>query len=450
MPANVVSGTRGSSWPAALRTRRGPPRRLEERPGPTDAGIDPPTAEARTGEGSLNPRAPFRILAVGATAVALVLLVAPSGTLGVTVPAAFTVTLGATPTQGPSPLLVELTGTVSSGEPTAANWSFGDGTYLNESGPGGLSLAHIFTSPGLFTVQVRVWEGSASATASTQVVAPANVLGVTIVATPANGSAPLAMEFRGVVTGGTETYTGLVWQFGDGTYGNGTVVSHTYETAGRYNVTLTATDSAGDSGEGTLLIDVGEAASNVGGTSAPAPLWLYGVPIALGAVAFVGVLALRRRTTPGPPPVGVYGGFDEPTHGPEAAPPAALTSSPAPEAGAGAGPGDASPAPPGPRTDPRQVSREVVVFLYRLGRVGPDDLPSSDWTQRGIGERLGVSQNVLSNVVRRLEAAGVVTSRTEHVQGRPRRVKTYYLTAAGERLARGLIRTAPPKEPPSG
>ena len=79
-------------------------------------------------------------------------------------------------------------------------------------------------------------------------------------------------------------------------------------------------------------------------------------------------------------------------------------------------------------------------FLYHLGRISPDDIPTTEWTQQGMGERLAIPQNALSNVLRRLEAAGIVTTRVEHVHGRPRRVKTYYLTPTGERLARSRRR----------
>ena len=44
-----------------------------------------------------------------------------------------------------------------------------------------------------------------------------NLLGVVIVDTPSNGSAPLRVQFYGVVTGGTGTYLDVNWSFGDGT-----------------------------------------------------------------------------------------------------------------------------------------------------------------------------------------------------------------------------------------
>jgi PKD repeat protein len=49
----------------------------------------------------------------------------------------------------------------------------------------------------------------------------------------------------------------IVWDFGDGMYDVGEAKNHTYTAAGQYNVRVTATDSAGNSEEQTLPIDVG-------------------------------------------------------------------------------------------------------------------------------------------------------------------------------------------------
>jgi DNA-binding PadR family transcriptional regulator len=53
-------------------------------------------------------------------------------------------------------------------------------------------------------------------------------------------------------------------------------------------------------------------------------------------------------------------------------------------------------------------------------------------------EALVVSQGVLTGVLRRLLAAGVISERREHVRGIDRRVKVYRLTSLGEQLVRDL------------
>jgi hypothetical protein len=371
----------------------------------------------------------------------LALLVPGAATAGR--PAApFTIALTVAPSEGPAPLLVGFSVVVTGGTPTAADWSFGDGSYLNSSGPADLDPGHIYAIGGAYEVLVQVWEGTSSALTSATVEALGNSLGVRVLDAPGNGTAPLTVEFQGLVTGGTGTYPDLNWSFGDGAHASGTTVSHTFVQAGNYNVTLRAVDSAGDVGLGGALVRV-TGASSGGLGSLPSSVWLYLIPVGLAAGAFAAVIAVRRRRSSAPPPAGVYGGFvsgagTDPADLPEPGLPAAPT-----DAGAAASAVSLEAETPGGRPDPRRVTREVVVFLYRLGRVAPDDLPTSDWTQSGIGERLAIPQNVLSNVLRRLEAAGVVTSLTEHVHGRPRRVKTYYLTSAGERLARGFLRPAP-------
>lgn len=50
------------------------------------------------------------------------------------------------------------------------------------------------------------------------------------------------------------TIANYAWDFGDGSLGNGMIVTHTYETAGSYNVTLTITDDSGLKDTSTSLL----------------------------------------------------------------------------------------------------------------------------------------------------------------------------------------------------
>jgi PKD repeat protein len=52
------------------------------------------------------------------------------------------------------------------------------------------------------------------------------------------------------------TIVGWHWDFNDGAYANGSTVSHTYKKPGRYNVTLTVTDSLKQSGSYSAEVDV--------------------------------------------------------------------------------------------------------------------------------------------------------------------------------------------------
>jgi subtilisin family serine protease len=64
--------------------------------------------------------------------------------------------------------------------------------------------------------------------------------------TPTSGTAPLAVSFTDLSTGSP---TSWAWTFGDGGTSAAQNPSHTYNTAGTYTVTLTATNAAGSDGE---------------------------------------------------------------------------------------------------------------------------------------------------------------------------------------------------------
>jgi DNA-binding PadR family transcriptional regulator len=58
-------------------------------------------------------------------------------------------------------------------------------------------------------------------------------------------------------------------------------------------------------------------------------------------------------------------------------------------------------------------------------------------------EALGIPQAGLAAVLRRLEAAGVLTTERGHVEGRDRRLKVYRLSSRGLEVAKELRRRAP-------
>jgi len=115
-----------------------------------------------------------------------------------------------------------------------------------------------------------------------------------------------------------------------------------------------------------------------------------------------------------------------------------------------------SPREPGRETPPRRapapepadvapkLSREadtagrVITHLASLGRLGNDEVARLGFTQKGIGEALTVRQGTLAKVLSRLEAARVIEVDRRHVEGQPRRLNVYRLTALGESVARDL------------
>ena len=91
--------------------------------------------------------------------------------------------------------------------------------------------------------------------------------------------------------GGSRDNMGIarfLWSFGDGASGNGMKVTHTYERAGAFNVTLTVEDAEGNSSVDAVIVTVKE------GPSSQLPLWLTGITVFLVILAILWFL-LRRK-----------------------------------------------------------------------------------------------------------------------------------------------------------
>ncbi len=354
-------------------------------------------------------------------------------------------TLGYTPSAN-DPLLVTFVATVVPGTPTAFNWSFGDGVFFNGTDPAYFTAVHHYPSAGgTFIVTVVVHEGSAvNATSLSITVIPAP-LAVSVAASPLVGPSPLTVTFQATVSGGTGTYRSFTWSFGNGQNGSGSPVSVTYAGPGHYLVRVNATDSAGASVVAETNVTV-----EPGGTGAPPPildaqdLFLVGGGAAIGAVVGVAVMMIfqrRLRARAGAEPA-------RPTAPlPAAAPAVAPVGEAPPEARTPvSAPSPSSPVPsPEKRANPEalRISQRVVLHLSVQGVLGPHEVASLGFTQPGISKALNVRQNALTNVLRRLTAAGVIVEDVRHVQGQPRRLKVYQLTPRGEALARELRHPRP-------
>jgi len=393
----------------------------------------------------------------GGAAIAFLALVLVAGALVAAVPgtraapwrsASFIVYLSAAPKGGTTPVRESFDAVVSSGTPTAYSWNFGDGSWLNGSDPADAQPVHSYPLAGTFTVTAEVWEGSAMATAGLQITATPGPLDAVIQASPSSGTAPVTVLFTANVTGGTGTYVDFTWDFGTGGHGVGPEAANRFAAAGTYLVVLTVNDSAGATARTTFALVIH-------GAAGPSPL--SGSLVLWSAVAAVGILLvagswwiLGRRPAPrnAAPPSSVAppGAAAPPTLEPEGFVEGAIG-----EAGAGvsmetAEPPDVGapgPGPPGVRpglAERRRLSHRLLVRLAELGHLAPEDTPDARWTQQGLGESLGAQQNRVSNVLRRLVAAGVIEVETRHVLGRSRRVKVYRLTPRGDSLARAYRR----------
>ena len=83
-----------------------------------------------------------------------------------------------------------------------------------------------------------------------------------IAAYPASGQAPLKVSFDGTGSRDDVGVTAWLWNFGDGSGGEGKVAEHTYASKGSYLATLTAMDAAGNLGRAQKQITVTAAADD--------------------------------------------------------------------------------------------------------------------------------------------------------------------------------------------
>jgi hypothetical protein len=91
-----------------------------------------------------------------------------------------------------------------------------------------------------------------------EVIITQHPLTVKIISNGTQGIAPATFEFQANVTGGTEPYTNI-WNFDDGSEeSNEQTVSHTFDEAGTYNVTLTTTDTDNQTASDSVEIQVEE------------------------------------------------------------------------------------------------------------------------------------------------------------------------------------------------
>nr|WP_274388033.1 ThuA domain-containing protein [Salsipaludibacter albus] len=77
-----------------------------------------------------------------------------------------------------------------------------------------------------------------------------------VTASPEVGAAPLEVAFEAVATDPEDTTLTHAWDFGDGTTGDGATPTHTYDSGGIFDVTVTVTDEAGLSATGSTTVEV--------------------------------------------------------------------------------------------------------------------------------------------------------------------------------------------------
>ncbi len=114
-------------------------------------------------------------------------------------------------------------------EPFEFYWSFGDGSLGF-----GDTVAHIYQNPGVYTATVDVIDSlGCSVSCQTFMTISPNLTAEFTVDT-VTGCAPFTVEFTNLSENAVTNY----WDFGDGSGSNETSPTHTYNTAGTYDVSL--------------------------------------------------------------------------------------------------------------------------------------------------------------------------------------------------------------------
>ncbi len=173
--------------------------------------------------------------------------------------------ISATPASGKAPLVVQLSGSLSSDDAAILeySWEFPDQDIASIQG---VQTEQSYYQSGEYAVRLTVLDSSGqsdvdeliiqventSPIASCRFTNDAPVLGESVLF---DGSASIDMDGQLI---------DFIWDFGDGSTGQGIRVSHVYEEIGLYDVLLTVVDNAGDIATVSHTMTVHEGSSGGG------------------------------------------------------------------------------------------------------------------------------------------------------------------------------------------
>ena len=171
------------------------------------------------------------------------------------------------PTSGDIPLVVTVDGSGSSdGDGSIASyaWTFGDGSSAT-----GVSASHTYTSAGTFTIRLTVTDdagATSTVTSSITATVPSNAAPIaSFTLNASNGVVPLTVQFD--ASGSTDldgTIDSYAWNFGDGATSTGVTTSHTFVSAGAFEVRLVVTDDEGAQRAASRTVTIAEPTAQSG------------------------------------------------------------------------------------------------------------------------------------------------------------------------------------------
>jgi PKD repeat protein len=146
---------------------------------------------------------------------------------------------------------VSFAGAASGGtQPYSYSWGFGDSAVAT-----GNSVTHSYSSAGAFTVVLTVADSAGHTATASHTLTVSASLSASFTYSPTNPGPLTPIQFVATASGGTQPYT-YSWDFGDGTTGTGSTLSHSYVLPGTYTVTLTVTDTNGKTATSSATVSV--------------------------------------------------------------------------------------------------------------------------------------------------------------------------------------------------
>ena len=146
----------------------------------------------------------------------------------------------ATPLSGCAPLVVNFHDQ-STGNPTQWRWDLGNGTISFLQNP---SVTYFL--PGQYNIKLIVQKpGGIDSIIKTQYITIYAQPVVQFTASNLSGCFPLQVDFTDQSSSVNSTITTWQWDFGDGNFGNTQNPTHTYTSAGNFNVSLVVTNNQG-------------------------------------------------------------------------------------------------------------------------------------------------------------------------------------------------------------
>lgn len=137
------------------------------------------------------------------------------------------------------------------GDPLTYEWDFGDGT--SGTGP---TPTHAYAASGTYNVRLLVHDGYVGSYAVFTTATVSNRVPVVNPGGPYTGYRNEPIVFNGSGTDSDGDALLFSWNFGDGTSGSGTTVSHAYTALGSYTATLTANDGEASSAPATTAVTI--------------------------------------------------------------------------------------------------------------------------------------------------------------------------------------------------